>query len=138
MRIEVDWRKIRSVSDDAWDWTRVLYAYAHEGDLLYIGRVHGATSSVWTRWWAPDKDRQREVCERVYGRRRFDVLVGRLSLERGKRMSAEVLSDVESLLIKRLQPTHNTQCRRSRISRPGMRVVCFGQLWRWPDEFRDA
>jgi hypothetical protein len=52
---------------------------------------------------------------------------GQLLLQAGRRRSSELLADVESLLIKRLQPLGNIQCTESRISRPGMRVRCSGE-----------
>jgi hypothetical protein len=66
--------------------------------------------------------------------RRYDiddirVLHGQLFGENGTRRTSELLADVESLLIIRLQPFGNIQCTTSRTSRPGLRVHCLGD---WP------
>jgi hypothetical protein len=61
------------------------------------------------------------------------VLVGDVELAPGRRLSRELLADIESLLIKRLRPAGNIQAIRSRISRPGLDVTCEGD---WPHERR--
>ena len=45
------------------------------------------------------------------------------------RYNPEKLADVESLLIKRLRPRGNIMSINTRISRPGIRVLCDGN---WP------
>jgi hypothetical protein len=57
--------------------------------------------------------------------------------EEGRRRSSQLLADVESLLIMRLQPACNVACTRSRYMRWGLRVNCSGD---WPERrtcFRD-
>ena len=88
--------------------------------------------TVRERFDAPDKD---EVFARLESAG-YDVedggvgvLVGRLRLEQGMRLTEKLLKDVESLLIKRLQPSGNIKCRLGRISRPGMRLECRQE---WP------
>jgi hypothetical protein len=56
------------------------------------------------------------------------VSVGLLSLRAGLRLTSELLSDVESLLIIGEQPPGNKQCTQDRIARPGLLVRCVGNL----------
>jgi hypothetical protein len=56
-------------------------------------------------------------------------VVGELGLGEGQRLTKQLLEDVESLLIYRLQPWGNIRSSISRISRPGMIVRCRGS---WP------
>lgn len=44
------------------------------------------------------------------------------------RLTRELLSDIESLLICEVKPWGNIQCQLSRIARPGLKVVC-GSDW---------
>ena len=81
-------------------------------------RLHGDHKSILFR----DLDRQ-------YGVDQVRVLHAGLALGGGRRLSSELLADVESLLIIRLQPFGNIQSTRSRVSRPGLRVECAGD---WP------
>jgi hypothetical protein len=141
MGIVVNWRKLRGPKDAGWRLTRVLYAYAHpdESRVLYIGKAHGAYSTVRTRWQAVDKDEHWEFSERHLGlpRERVLVLVGDLETERS--LTRELLADVESLLIKRLGPPMNISATKSRTSRPGMTVRCGGPSWPHPERvfFKD-
>ncbi len=57
------------------------------------------------------------------------MIQGELELEEDRRLSSQLLADVESLLVMRLQPPGNISSTRSRIYRPGMRVKCAGD---WP------
>ena len=135
MHVDVHWREIRGNSDDAWRLLRVLYAYLdpETREILYLGKAHGCT--VHRRWTAEDKDDLAEFM----AEQGVDVpmfLVGDLALDGN--YSKEILADVESLLIKRLRPRGNVQCKNTRgVSRPGMRVVCHGPSWPAKKSFAD-
>lgn len=64
-----------------------------------------------------------------YGIEKVNVMQGEVVLEKGHKRSTELLADIESLLIVRLQPPGNIAYTRSRIYRPGLRVKCIGD---WP------
>jgi hypothetical protein len=137
MIVEIKWRRIRGESDLAWDWTRVLYAYLDHlaKEILYIGKADGIT--VRQRWTRSSKVAFWDALERERGIKKHVVLVGDVAIESGRRLSRELLADVESLLIKRVQPWGNIMNRESRISRPGLRVVCVGGWSGWSSEYQD-
>ncbi len=107
----------------------VLYAYLHPTRdwLLYIGKADYSTIS--RRLHGEHKAQLFEEIWRAYGVDEVRFLHGGLELEEGFRRSSELLADVESLLIKRLQPLGNISTTRTRIARPGLRVHCEGD---WP------
>src|SRR5437867_4442662 len=115
---------------------RVLYAYfvARPVELLYVGKAWGTTVS--SRVTANDKGAFWRDFERTYGNREPRVMLGDVILEPGTRFTRELLADIESLIIRREQPWGNIQSTRTRISRPGMRVICSG-AWKWKREYRD-
>lgn len=123
-------------SDAGWDAIRCLYVYVDPSDdLLYIGKADGCT--VRERLHAPDKRSLLGFFSRKLALSDFDVFLGDVSLPAGCRLSRELLTDIESLLIYYLQPPGNIQSVRSRIPRPGLRVRCIGD---WPyaeDRFVD-
>ena len=129
MLIEVDWTDISDERHRLWLDQLCLYAYLHprRAWLLYLGKADFCT--VRQRLRGAHKDRLFEDCWNEFGIDEFRVLHGRLVLDDGCRRSSELLSDVESLLIKRLLPFGNIQCRTQRIARPNTRVVCSGD---WP------
>jgi hypothetical protein len=134
--IEIRWRAVQSRSD-AWNWSRCLYAYVDPKgmEILYIGKAWGTT--VRQRFRAPDKVSLFEFLARELGVNRVEVLVGEPLLEPGRRLTRELLADVESLLIRRLRPRGNVTATQSRIARPGLEVLCTGH---WPltrARFRD-
>ena len=108
---------------------RCLYAYLIPPDheIVYVGRSWGV--SVRGRWSRSAKPEFWDALERQRGVRRHRIVIGIPLLPEGRRLTFELLSDVESLLIWHEQPWGNIQCRRSRISRPGLRVRCEGD---WP------
>src|SRR5262245_37240660 len=129
MEVKVHWKVVEDELDEQWNFNSGLYAYLtpKHDEILYIGKVDGCT--VRQRWNATDKmkfwrDLERE--RRVY---RHAVLFGGISLQLGSRLTGQLLSDVESLLIHQVSPWGNIQSRKARIIRPGMRVVCTGY---WP------
>jgi len=125
VKVEVEWRS----DDESFSFSRVLYAYLHpkSQDILYLGKAE--RSSVRDRLHGVHKDAIFSSIYREEGIRKLDALVGDLLLPEGSRFSGALLSDIESLLILRLQPSYNIQSRQSRISRPGLRVMCTGE---WP------
>lgn len=136
MLVEVDWTHLNE-RDPRWQDRRCLYAYvSRRGDILYIGKAGRQT--VAQRRTGSHKDKIFRFCERKLGIREFGLLHGCLSLEDARRLSPELLTDVESLLIIRLRPPCNIASTRSRYLRPGLRVRCTGQ---WPHRrtgFRDV
>ncbi len=128
MFAEVKWYTLGSRSR-GWRWTRCLYAYLHPDDnkILYIGKADGPT--VRKRFNAPDKDDLFDFLKDEMGITSVVVIAGWIELEAGRRLSRELLADIESLLIRRLRPVGNVQSTRSRVSRSGLTVLCLGA---WP------
>ncbi len=128
--VEVDWHVLRR-NDPEWDADFCLYAYVHPDTdrILYIGKADHQT--VWSRMHGRHKDKLFDNLYERFGIEPVDlkVIQGELIMEEGSRRSSLLLSDVESLLIIRLQPPGNTASTRSRSSRPGLRVECAGD---WP------
>lgn len=127
MLVSVEWRHAVPMST-AWRATRVLYAYVHPAtqQVLYIGKADGRT--VGERFDAQDKDVLKRHL-RARGLTGVHVFVGVLSLPVGRRLSRELLVDIEGLLIMSIQPPGNVQSKKTRIRRPGLRVRCTGA---WP------
>ncbi len=138
MRVDIRWRTVGEDHDEAWRWTRALYAYQHPrtDELLYIGKAAGPTSSLRSRWKADDKRGFWIDLERQRGIHAHVVLVGAPSLDVATRFSSKLLLDVETLLIAAMTPWGNIMSRRTRISRPGMVVRCLG-AWPGPRTIRD-
>lgn len=138
MLVTVRWRRISRDSDPWWGLSRGLYAYVAPGagEILYVGKVDGTT--VRRRWPRSAKEDFWNDLERRRGIVQHAVLVGEIEVEEGRRLTRELLADIESLLINRVRPWANIQSRHSRISRPGLHVICEGD---WPlrrQEFRDV
>jgi len=125
----IDWTSIPEDSGNPlWRVDRGLYAYLDPKSLeiLYIGKVDGTT--IRQRWVRSGKSGFWDDLEKERGIHRHVVMAGKVALDRG-RLSRELLADIESLLICRLQPWGNIQSRRQRIARPGLLVKCVGE---WP------
>lgn len=138
MYVKIEWTELAQSRHPLWVDSFCLYAYLHPDRdwLLYVGKADYCT--VRERMRGDHKRQLYDDCWDRYGIEEFRVLHGSLLPEEGCRRSSALLSDVESLLIKRLKPFGNIQSRVHRISRPGMRVVCTGA---WPlrrDTFRDS
>lgn len=137
MQVDILWE---IADDQLMQETRCLYCYLHPDtdDILYIGKAYG--TSVQQRFNALDKDSLFQDVESDFGisDREVEVLVGILGLEVGRRLSRELLADIESLLIKRLQPFGNIQSKQTRISRRGLSVNCLGEWPSWRSFFRDS
>jgi hypothetical protein len=134
MEIEVHWRGLAN-GDEAWSWSRVLYAYLHpQTDMpLYVGKAWGTT--VRGRWSAPDKLEGLWKYLNARGIRHHVAIVGDLAFD--GRLTCELLADVESLIIHRTQPIGNIASTSSRISRPGLVVRNRGAVWTGPRMLRD-
>ncbi len=133
LRVEIPWVELREDREPLWRTNFCLYAYLHpERDwLLYIGKSDLQT--VQQRLHGDHKDELFDFFWERYGIEDVRVLQGDLVLEHGRHRSAQLLGDVETLLIIRLQPPGNVANTRSRTYRPGLRVRCTGD---WP--FRRA
>ena len=138
MDIWVRWAELRQERNRLWSANYCVYSYLHPNRdwLLYIGKAGGST--VRQRLSGDHKLRLFRDIRKDYGIEDIRVLVGVLELENGRYRTDELLADVESLLIMRLQPYGNSSATRNRISRPSLRVHCTGD---WPFKrasFRDA
>ena len=138
MRVEVQWTHLTRRRDDRWSAGLSLYAYLPPDRdwLLYVGKAD--FSSTRRRLHGAHKDDLFRFFRKRYGIDDVRVLHGELILEPGRRRSSELLADTESLLIMRLQPPGNIASTKSRIQRPGLRVLCSGD---WPFKrrgFRDT
>jgi hypothetical protein len=126
--IEVLWSELDDDADPLWSGQYCLYAYLHARRdwLLYLGKANFA--SVRNRLGGAKKAQLFADIDLRYGTDGVRVLHGKLLLERGSRLTSELLADVESLLVLRLAPFGNTQSLKS-DSRSGLRVHCVGD---WP------
>ena len=129
MRVILEWTELQNGRDPLWGDEFSLYAYLHPSRdwLLYIGKADYST--IRRRLHGDHKSSLFRDLDRQYGVDGVRVLHAGLVLEGGRRLSSELLADVESLLIIRLQPFGNIQSTRSRVLRPGLRVECTGD---WP------
>ena len=127
MVVEVDWTFLKQDRHALWADQLCLYAYLHPDRdwLLYVGKAD--YSSIRRRLHGDHKAQLWRDLRREYGVDDVRAMHGELLTH--TRRTSQLLSDVESLLIKRLQPFGNIQSTKSRISRPGMRVHCVGH---WP------
>ena len=128
MHTHIHW-SLSPIYSPALDLHRVLYAYVHPRtrELLYIGKADKQT--VRERLFGQHKQ---DVFNRIQHYRQINrphILVGHPFIPKNNNFSSELLSDIESLLIHRIQPTANIQATRTRIRRPGLLVSCSGA---WP------
>ena len=130
MNVKVVW-SILSDDDDRWNTIRCLYAYLapNEKEILYIGKSWG--DSVRQRWNRSGKEKFWDDLEEQRGIKSHIALIGEVALEKDRRLSDQLLADIESLLIFKENPWGNIQSTNSRTSRPGMFVECSGQ---WPSK----
>ena len=129
LRVEIPWEELRDPQDPCWGATFCLYAYLHpdRNRILYIGKSDYQT--VRQRLYGDHKADLFDFLWRQYRIEQVRVLQGDLVLDGGGRRSSQLLADVESLLIMRLQPPGNVAYTRSRAYRPGLRIQCTGD---WP------
>ncbi len=131
--VDIAWTRLEEDDDALWQDSQCLYAYAEPDtdELFYIGKADYQT--VRQRLYGPHK-------EDLFNDLDLDevaVVHGALVLEPGRRLTSELLGDVEALLIMELQPPGNVAYTHSRPSRPGMTVACVGD-WLWtPAAFED-
>jgi hypothetical protein len=130
--INVHWRYL-TLDDPDWASMRCLYAYVspNKNEILYIGKSWGV--SVKARWGRTAKKSFWNDLERKRRIKNHFALLGTISLTYKGRLTSELLSDIESLLIRGEQPWGNIQCKQSRIPRPGLVVECAGS---WPGQAR--
>jgi hypothetical protein len=128
MIVEIDWTRLND-RDSLWQDRLCLYAYVDgtRDRILYIGKADYQT--VRQRLHGVHKDEIFAFCDNRLGVEQLEVLHGQLWPEESHRRSSQLLADVESLLIMRLQPPCNVASTRSRYRRRGLRVKCFGD---WP------
>src|SRR5262245_54190719 len=128
MSIKIEWKTLLSDSEE-WDHRHVLYAYVnpHTDEIIYLGMAWHR--SVRQRFRDRDKNALHDFFLNDLEIEGVGVIVGSICME--GRLTRQLLSDIESLLIKRLQPAGNIMCRSTRISRPGMRLECFEE---WPHQ----
>jgi len=122
--VNVEWVEIE---DHLWNCYKCLYAYYASHEILYIGKAYDC--SIRERWRRSGKRNFWDALEKERGVYSHYAIAGFLKLPYGKKISKELVNDIESLLIAKIQPWGNIQSTRSRISRPGMKVVCSGD---WP------
>jgi hypothetical protein len=126
MKVTLHWQYVLDDDDERWEECPAIYAYTYRREILYIGKADGS-STVRSRWDAPDKDDLFDYLARERGIDWPRVLVGRITYD--GRLTRQVVADLESLLIAALQPRGNIACTRSRITRPGLSVRCTGSDW---------
>jgi len=133
MHVTVRWSPLDNEGESPlWSANRGLYAYVGpQNEVLYIGKVDGTT--VRQRWNRSRKEALWNDLERERKIFNHAAIFGAIELEMGSRLTRELLGDIESLLIKRVQPWGNIQSRNTRITRPGLHVRCAGS---WPLEKR--
>jgi hypothetical protein len=134
-RIILDWRVVGNHGGrwaERWEYTLALYGILHPDDdeFRYIGKADGC--SVRSRWNAMDKH------ERVWRHIEFQrnlfehrFIVAEFRIAEGRRLTRQLVCDVESFLIYHIKPWANTSNASSpgHYSRPDMVVYCQGH---WP------
>lgn len=130
MRVDLEWTVLRSGGRE-WSATRCVYAYVDPDDdeLLYIGKADGP--SIRERWTCSGKRALRRFLRDGGRRTQIRILAGFPELPPNTRLTRELLCDIESLLIHRLQPRGNIQATKSRIQRPGLTLHCWND---WPHQ----
>ncbi len=121
--VMVFWRRVGRRSD-WWGADRCLYAYVDSADseVLYVGKADFST--VRERWSAHQQDGVFECFDDV-DVSKWHTIVGQITT--GTRLTQQLLSDIEGLLIRRLLPRCNAQV--PRTTRPGLRLHCGGAAW---------
>ena len=136
--VRLHWYGVGENDDSRWRHDLALYAYLApvKAEIYYIGKCD--RTSVRGRWCYSAKPDAWDCIQRRSKTHRLIVA----EIETEQRLTRELVSDVESLLIYRvhqIQPLCNLQNTTSRGShcRPGMKVECLGV---WPlrqKTFRD-
>jgi len=125
MNICIKWKKLSTFNQN---FCKVLYANIDilRDKIVYIGKADFC--SVKERLNGKDKKGLYDYLKKN-DIPKIRTIVGNIYLESDKKLSRELLIDIESLLVKRINPIGNIQSTKTRISRPGMRVFCEGF---WP------
>lgn len=128
--IKLHWHGCGYKDNPRWNYSRALYAYLApvKAEIYYLGKCYGTT--VRQRW---NYDAKSDVWKWIGKRTKNHCpIVAKFELPEGMNLSKNLLEAVECLLIFRLQPPCNVQCKSSRgkYRRPGMKVVCLGKAWR--------
>jgi hypothetical protein len=134
IKVSIQWTYVSADDDPLWQLGRGLYAYLSPDfrkEILYIGKTDGTT--IRQRWNSPDKDILWDFIEQKLGYRKHILLVGEIEMGLNHRLSCELLTDIESLLIRALQPCGNIQSKNSRIERSGLHIICHGD---WPGQVK--
>jgi hypothetical protein len=136
--IKLHWYNLGTDDSPRWDYDRALYAYLAPARpvIYYVGKCYGTT--VRERYAYDAKSAVWDCVDKQTKNNR--PIVAEFVLPDGMNISKELVTDIECLLIYRLQPSCNVQCKSSRgkYRRSGMRVVCFGKDWPLSErEFRD-
>jgi len=134
--IIIDWQDPYSSKwSERWNYDVGLYSVVHprSPELLYVGKLDGCTARE--RYNARDKHlRVWQPLEQERGLFEHGFIVGEFRTPPGLRLTQQLVSDIESLLIIELQPWANIQYTQSRrYSRPDMTVRCTGN---WPHRRR--
>jgi hypothetical protein len=136
--VTIRWTRLGLLSP-LWDSDMCLYAYVHPRtkEILYIGKADKMT--VHQRWRGPDKGKLFRYFRKELGLTDVRVHQGELELPPGGRRTSQLLSDLEALLIYRLDPPGNISNTATKNSaRIGLTVLCVGD---WPHRrggFRDT
>lgn len=134
--VEIRWDYLKD-DDSRWQSNRCLYAYIGPSEeILYIGKSWGTT--VRSRWLAMDKqklwidlEKQRKISKHI-------PLVGEIYLLEGRRLTKQLLADIESLLINVEKPWGNIQAVKNRnYYRSGMSIKC-SESWPGLKKYLDA
>lgn len=132
--LSVEWEVVGDAGDSAWDECRCLYAYSNpeDGELLYIGMAGNCSMR---QRLASHRNGSLGTWLRSEGFTEIDVRIGRFA--DCKRLTMELLSDIESLAIRRIRPRGNIRNMLSlSYNRPGQRVRFEGE-WPWKSHFID-
>lgn len=128
--VNIYWRQPENNSE-LWGCCRCLYAYSigdHGDEIVYIGKA--VDCSVRERWRRSAKPDFWEALEQERGAYEHSTFVRLLEhTDQNRRISNQLIADIESLLIFELQPWGNIQSRVSRIYRLSLKVICKGD---WP------
>ena len=128
--VRLHWYRVSEKDDPRWKHDLALYAYLAplKAEIHYIGKCD--RTSVRGRWCYSAKPDVWDCIERRSKAHRHIVA----EIETEQRLTRELVSDIESLLIYRvhqIQPLCNVlnTASRGKYSRPGMKIQCRGA---WP------
>jgi len=125
--VRLHWYRVEEAEDLRWNHNLALYAYLapRKAEVYYIGKCDGTT--VRGRGCYSAKSGAWDFINKTSQHHRLIVS----EIEVDQRLTRELLADIECLLIYRVQPECNVQCKSSRgkYSRPGMKIECRGA---WP------